>query len=132
MPVAPTLETVLLAEDEEVVRKLVVELLRRAGYQVLAAANGQLALEAAQAHAGPIHLLISDVAMPAMTGLELARRIGLLHPAIKILLISGYSDPAAVEDLQQQPGFAYLRKPFTPQTLLQQTRTLLDGGSASA
>jgi CheY-like chemotaxis protein len=127
MPDAPTLETILLAEDEEIVRKLVMELLRRAGYQVLSAENGQLALEAARSHAEPIHLLISDVAMPAMTGLELARQIGLLHPKIKILLISGYSDPASVEDLQQQPGFAYLRKPFTPQTLLQQTRALLDG-----
>lgn len=127
---APTAETILLAEDEEIVRKLVVELLRRAGYQVLAAADGQLALETARAHTGAIHLLISDVAMPAMTGLELARQIGELHPGIRILLISGYSDPAAVEDLQQQPGFAYLRKPFTPQMLLQQARSLLDGTSA--
>ncbi|MGH9487166.1 MAG: response regulator [Terriglobales bacterium] len=122
-------ETILLAEDEEIVRKLVVEVLARAGYDVLAAANGILALEAARAHPGAIHLLISDVAMPAMTGLELARQIGQLHPDIRILLISGYSDPTAVEDLKQQAGFAYLRKPFTPQTLLQQARRLLDGGS---
>ncbi|TAN24591.1 MAG: response regulator [Acidobacteria bacterium] len=119
-------ETVLLAEDEEIVRRLVVELLLRAGFQVLAAANGELALETARTYAGPIHLLISDVAMPAMTGLELARRIGNLYPQIKILLVSGYSDPAAIDDLKQQAGFAYLRKPFTPQMLLEQARALLE------
>lgn len=119
-------ETVLLAEDEEIVRRLVVELLLRAGYDVLAAANGELALETARTHPGPIHLLISDVAMPAMTGLELARQIGKLHPQIKILLVSGYSDPAAIDDLKKQAGFAYLRKPFTPQMLLEQARILLE------
>ncbi|MGH9413672.1 MAG: response regulator [Terriglobales bacterium] len=122
-------ETVLLAEDEEIVRRLVVELLLRAGYEVLAAANGAVALETARTYSGPIHLLISDVAMPAMTGLELARQIGQLHPQIKILLVSGYSDPAAIDDLKQQAGFAYMRKPFTPQMLLEQARTLLDPGS---
>lgn len=121
-------ETVLLAEDEEIVRRLVVELLLRAGYDVLAAANGELALETARTYPGPIHLLISDVAMPAMTGLELARQIGKLHPQIKILLVSGYSDPAAIDDLKKQAGFAYLRKPFTPQMLLEQARTLLEVG----
>lgn len=120
--------TVLLAEDEEIVRRLVVEVLARAGYEVLAAGNGVLALEAARQHTGAIHLLISDVAMPQMTGLELARQIGALHPAIKILLVSGYADPAAIEDLKQQAGFAYLRKPFTPQRLLEQARWLLENG----
>ncbi|MGH9474717.1 MAG: response regulator [Terriglobales bacterium] len=120
--------TILLAEDEEIVRRLVVELLTRAGYEVLAAANGVLALEVARTHRSRIHLLISDVAMPAMTGVELARQIGALHPDTKILLISGYADPAAIEELKLQAGFAYLRKPFTPQTLLQQARLLLESG----
>ncbi|MGH9467949.1 MAG: response regulator [Terriglobales bacterium] len=128
MPPSPK-ETILLAEDEEIVRHLVIELLTRDGYTVLAAANGSLALEVARAHRRPIHLLISDVAMPQMTGLELARQISLLHPAVKILLVSGYSDPAAVEELKQQAGFAYLRKPFTPQALLQQARALLDSSA---
>ena len=120
------METVLLAEDEAVVRKLMMELLRRAGYEVLAAENGALALETAKAHGGRIHLLISDVAMPTMTGVDLARAIGELHPGIRILLVSGYSDPAAVETMRGQPGFAYMRKPFAPQTLMKEVRALLD------
>jgi len=117
--------TILLAEDEEVVRRLVTEILRRAGYEVLDASNGAQALEKARAQTTKIDLLVSDVAMPAMTGLELARQIGAMHPGIKILLISGYSDPAAVADMQDQPGFAYLRKPFAPSALLEQVRNLL-------
>ncbi len=120
------METVLLAEDEQVVRKLMMELLRRAGYEVLAAENGALALEAARAHAGRIHVLISDVAMPTMTGVDLAQAIGALHPGIKILLVSGYSDPAALETMRGQPGFSYMRKPFAPQTLIKEVRALLD------
>ncbi|MGH9394845.1 MAG: response regulator [Terriglobales bacterium] len=117
--------TILLAEDEEVVRRLVTEILRRADYEVLDAANGAQALEKARSQTTPIDLLISDVAMPAMTGVELSRQISAMHPGIRILLISGYSDPAAVADMQDQPGFAYLRKPFAPNALLEQVRSLL-------
>ncbi len=124
------LETILVAEDEEVVRRLLVELLRRAGYKVLDAANGVLALELARRYREPIHLLITDVAMPVMTGTELARQIGAVQPGLRILLISGYSDPAQVADVQEQTKIAYLRKPFAPRALLGQVRALLDAPRA--
>lgn len=124
LPTSP--ETILVAEDEEVVRRLLVELLRRAGYHVLDAANGVLALELARAHEAPIKLLITDVAMPGMHGTELARQLGAIQPGLRILLISGYSDPARVAEIQTQPGVAYLRKPFVPKALLGQVRALLD------
>ncbi|MGH9483209.1 MAG: response regulator [Terriglobales bacterium] len=124
LPTSP--ETILVAEDEEVVRRLLVELLRRAGYEVLAAANGALALELARGHETPINLLITDVAMPGMHGTELARKLGALQPGLRILLISGYSNPAQVAEIQSQPGVAYLRKPFVPKALLSQVRSLLD------
>jgi len=126
------LETILVAEDEEVVRRLLVELLRRAGYKVLDAANGVLALELARHYREPIHLLITDVAMPVMTGTELARQIGAVQPGLRILLISGYSDPAKVADVQEQTEVAYLRKPFAPRALLGQVRALLDAPRAAS
>lgn len=125
------METILVAEDEEVVRRLLVELLRRAGYTVLDAANGVLALELARGYSGAIQLLITDVAMPVMTGTELARQIGAVQAGLRILLISGYSDPAQVADIQEQPGVAYLRKPFAPRALLDQVRALLDAPLAA-
>src|SRR6185312_12810924 len=117
--------TVLLAEDEAIVRRLVAEVLRRAGYKVIETVDGAMALEAARQAREPIHLLISDVAMPTMSGLELARCIAQQHPQIRILLMSGYSDPRAIADLQDQHGLAYLRKPFAPKVLMQQVASLL-------
>ncbi|MGH9416056.1 MAG: response regulator [Terriglobales bacterium] len=126
MTPSPDRETILVAEDEAVVQKLLLELLRREGYATLAADDGAAALELARNHAGPLDLLITDVVMPKMAGTDLARQIAELKPGIRILLISGYSNPDAVAPLQNLAGVAYLRKPFLPRTLLAQVRALLD------
>lgn len=117
--------TILLAEDEEPVRRLLVELLRSAGYRVLAAASGTEALALAQAHPDPIALLVTDVAMPAMNGAELAQRLLELQSDARVLFISGYSQAGALDELAAKPGFQYLRKPFTPRGLLQRIREIL-------
>lgn len=115
----------LVAEDEDAVRRLLVELLRSAGYKVLAAASGAQALELAAAHPEPISLLVTDVAMPAMNGGELARRLVASHQQARVLFISGYSQAGALDDLAGRPDFEYLRKPFTPAALLARVRALL-------
>lgn len=117
--------TILLAEDEEPVRRLLVELLRSAGYRVLAAASGVEALSLAAAHPDPIALLVTDVAMPVMNGAELARRLLEQHADARVLFISGYSQVGALDELADKPGFQYLRKPFTPRGLLQRVREIL-------
>lgn len=119
-------ETILVAEDEAVVQKLLLELLRREGYATLAANDGVAALELARNHTGPIQLLITDVVMPKMAGTDLARQVTALKPGIRVLLISGYSNPESVAPLQNQAGVTYLRKPFLPRTLLAEVRALLD------
>ncbi|HEY7838824.1 MAG TPA: response regulator [Terriglobales bacterium] len=122
-PRAP--DVILLAEDEGEVRRFLAKLLGGAGYQVLEAANGALALAAAQAHAGPIHLLVTDVVMPVMTGTELARHFLVARPQARVLFISGYSDPAAIAEIQTLAGAEYLGKPFSPRDLLSRVRVLL-------
>lgn len=117
--------TILLAEDEEPVRRLLVELLRGAGYCVLAAGSGAEALALAAAHSAPIALLVTDVAMPLMNGAELARRLQATQSGARVLFISGYSQVGALDALAEQPGFQYLRKPFTPRGLLERVREIL-------
>ncbi|MGH9519465.1 MAG: response regulator, partial [Terriglobales bacterium] len=99
--------TILLAEDEEPVRRLLVELLRSAGYCVLAAGSGAEALAMAAEHPQPIALLVTDVAMPAMNGAELARRLQEKQSGTRVLFISGYSQAGALDALAEQPGFQY-------------------------
>src|SRR5205823_6490244 len=89
-------ETILLAEDEEMVRKLARQVLEMYGYQVLEAANGGAALLLCERHKRPINLLITDVIMPEMSGRELADRLAQLRPEMKVLYMSGYTDDAIV------------------------------------
>jgi PAS domain S-box-containing protein len=119
-------ETVVLVEDEPLVRNLVGEVLRRSGYPVLEFVNGQEALARAKRHSGLIHLLVTDVVMPGMSGIELARRLGLGHPEMRVLFISGYPDDLVGPKGVPQPGRTFLQKPFTPDTLLRKVRMLLD------
>ena len=119
-------ETVLLAEDDVAVRGLVAEVLRRRGYQVLEAPGGEEAVEAIARHAGPVHLLITDVVMPGMGGQELTRRLLEARPELRVLLISGYSgERTEVGDLPAGP-VAFLQKPFSPGALARKVRDLLD------
>src|SRR6266705_363789 len=120
-------ETVLLAEDEQLVRVLARKVLEQAGYTVLVAAGGAEALEIARRHDGPIHLLLTDVVMPEMSGRELMHRITQVRPDTRVLYMSGYADEAIAHHGVLDPGTAFMQKPFTPGTLATKVRAVLDG-----
>ncbi|MGE5689270.1 MAG: PAS domain S-box protein [Pseudomonadota bacterium] len=123
-------ETVLLVEDEDVVRALVSEMLGAAGYRVLEAPDGASALAAAEAYAGEIDVLMSDVVMPGMTGQELAGRLVGARPRVRVLFTSGYTEDAIAGHGVLSPGTAFLEKPFTSSQLAVKLRSLLDDGVA--
>jgi CheY-like chemotaxis protein len=124
-------ETVLLVEDEEPVRLLTRQLLEQLGYRVLTAGLGREALQLSAQHAGPIHLLLSDVVMPHMAGRELAQRLISERPHLRVLFMSGYTDDVVAHHGVQAAGAAFLHKPFTPGVLAGKVREVLDGdGSA--
>ncbi len=125
-PAADGAETVLVAEDEDMVRTLVGEILRQQGYEVLEAYRGSEALEMSERHEGPIHLLITDVVMPGMSGPDLARRFTSLRPEARVLFMSGYTDDAIVHHGVLDPGTEYIQKPFTAAGLCARVRRLLD------
>ncbi|MBL8111598.1 MAG: response regulator, partial [Acidobacteria bacterium] len=133
LPALPTgTETVLLVEDEIAVRRLAVETLRRCGYRVLEAANGEEALERSAEERGPIDLLVTDVVMPRLGGRALAERFGLVRPGCRVLFMSGYADDAILRHGVLAPGLAFLQKPFSPAALAQKVRALLDATSDRA
>jgi two-component system cell cycle sensor histidine kinase/response regulator CckA len=119
-------ETVLLVEDEDEVRAAVCESLQMRGYTVLKARHGKEAVMICRRHDGPIHLLLTDVVMPQMTGPELAQRVSLLRPGMKVLYVSGYTSDALAQRNMMELGTAYLQKPFTPEALARQVRAVLD------
>ena len=119
-------ETILLAEDEEMVRSLMRNVLKRQGYEVLEAANGGAALLLCECHEGPIHLMITDVVMPEMSGRELTDRLTRLRPEMKVLFMSGYTDDTIVRHGILESDIAFLQKPFTPHALALKVRELLD------
>jgi PAS domain S-box-containing protein len=119
-------ETILVAEDQDGVRALTVDYLTSLGYTVLAAENGESALDLAERQSGQIHLLLTDAMMPRMSGLALARRLRERRPGVKVLYISGYAnDAAALEGigLENEP---FLQKPFSMDDLARKVRALLD------
>jgi len=118
-------ETILLVEDEEAVRALTGEVLRRQGYEVIEAEHGKQALELAQRLSAEIHLLLTDIVMPYMNGRDLAEQISSLRPGTKVLFMSGYTDHAAVHR-ELSAGAPFLQKPFTPDALARKVRGLLD------
>ncbi len=120
-------ETVLLVEDEELVRVLARDVLRRHGYTVLEAQDGADALGVAVTHRGPIHLMIADVVMPAMGGQEVAASLSPLHREMKILYMSGYTDEAIERHGILSAGSRFLQKPFRIDALLRIVREVLDG-----
>jgi len=121
-------EVVLLAEDEDNIREPAQEILEGRGYTVLAASDGAHAIEAAQGWNGPIHLLISDVVMPGMSGSELAARLEAERPGLRVLYISGYPEDAIARHGVLHPGRSFLQKPFPPGVLLRTVREILDQG----
>jgi signal transduction histidine kinase len=118
-------ETILLAEDDEAVRGIAVLALSRAGYQVLAADSGSMALELAAEHAGGIDLLVTDVVMREMSGRQLAEEIARLRPDVRILYMSGYTENTIVHHGVLDPDVEFLAKPFTPSALVTKVRELL-------
>jgi two-component system cell cycle sensor histidine kinase/response regulator CckA len=119
-------ETILLVEDEEEVRKLAVRVLERQGYKVLAARDGDEALLICERHQDPIHLMLTDVVMPGMNGHELAERLEPLHPRMKVLYMSGYTDNAIVLHGVLVEGVNYIQKPFTVDALTKKVREVLE------
>ncbi len=119
-------ETILLVEDEEAVRALVRRILRQQGYIVLEARDGAEALMLCQRHTGWIHLLITDVVMPHVSGRELAGRLEAMRPELKVLYMSGYPDEAIAHHGVLEKGTAFLQKPFTPSALVLKVREVLD------
>ena len=119
-------ETILVAEDDPLVRGVIVRAVGAAGYRVLEAQGGREALARAAAEPGPIHLAISDVVMPGMNGRELVERLRLLRPDIRVLFVSGYSDEVVSHHGVLDSGVELLPKPFTPAALLEQVRRVLD------
>jgi PAS domain S-box-containing protein len=118
-------ETVLLVEDEDAIRALAREVLRRHGYVVLEARHGVDALRVAERHLDAIHLLITDVVMPHLSGRELADRLAPIRPTMKTLFMSGYTGHSLRHD-DVPTGASFLQKPFTPEILARRVRHILD------
>jgi len=120
-------ETVLLVEDEPSLRKLMSEILCGRGYRVLEAANGQEAQFFVQkCIEGELHLLLTDVEMPGMGGRELAQKVQILHPEVKVLFTSGYPDDTDTRNATLQAGTVFLQKPFSTGLLIHKVREVLD------
>ncbi len=125
-PIHPGDETVLLVEDEPEVRSLVQRILKTQGYTVVTAANPDEALAVAREFKGAIQLMVTDVVMPGMSGLQLAERLVPTRPDMRVLFVSGYTDDAMGPHGILEPGKAFLQKPFTPSALARKIRDVLD------
>jgi PAS domain S-box-containing protein len=120
-------ETVLLVEDEDGLRELAQLILKASGYKVLSTRNGDEAVHVCQGYADVIHLLLTDVVMPKMSGRQLTDLLAPSRPSMKVLYMSGYTDDMMVRHGIQDEGTNFLPKPFTPAALTQKVRDVLDG-----
>ena len=120
-------ETLLIVENESAIRYLLQVALRRNGYTVLAAESGREALQLVRNHAGAIHLLITDVMMPDMDGPELVRHLSTIRPDTRTLFMSGYMDDTLGERGILSTNANFIQKPFSPGTIAQRIREILDG-----
>jgi NO-binding membrane sensor protein with MHYT domain/nitrogen-specific signal transduction histidine kinase len=123
-------ETVLVVEDEEAVRQLAARTLFVRGYTPLVANTGEEALRLSEQHVGPIHLLLTDVVLPRMSGSRLAESLLAARPEIRVLYMSGFAENAIVHNGVLQPGTDFIQKPFTPHVLAVKLREVLAGASA--
>jgi DNA-binding NtrC family response regulator len=123
-PLGETLETILLVEDHTVLRKLVKQILDDAGFTVIAASSSKQAIKLEAEFPGTIHLLLSDVRMPGMTGPNLAKRLKEGRPQMRVVLMSGYPGGAL---LVLNYGWHYIEKPFVPAVLVRKIKDVLRG-----
>ena len=123
-------ETLLIVENEAAIRNLLQMALRRNGYTVLTAESGREALDVVRDHSGPIHLLITDVMMPEIDGPELVRRLAAIRPDTRTLFMSGYMDDALGDQGVLPANVNFIQKPFSPRTIAQRVREILDGTSS--
>jgi two-component system, cell cycle sensor histidine kinase and response regulator CckA len=124
--VPPGKETILLAEDEEGVRTIIRLSLAAAGYTVLESRNVDEAIQICRDYEGQIHLLLTDVVMPKLSGRQLADLLVATRPGMKVLYMSGYTDDSVVRHGVLGSGMAFLQKPFAPLTLAKKVREVLD------
>lgn len=128
-PEVPTKETILLVDDEQSVRAIVLKILRRANYNVLEAENGEAALRIADAHPGKIDLLVTDMYMPGLRGPEVAQRLALTRPGLRVLFMSGYAEQDARTGVPE--GANFLNKPFSGADLAKTVDAVLKGPPVS-
>jgi two-component system, cell cycle sensor histidine kinase and response regulator CckA len=121
-------ETVALVEDEPSLRSVIHDLLREGGYSVIVGESPEASVAAAEAHAGPIHLVLTDLVMPGMSGAQAAARVQAAHPKARVLYMSGYTSSAAGYQGGLPEGHAFLQKPFSIDVLLRKVREVLDAG----
>jgi two-component system, cell cycle sensor histidine kinase and response regulator CckA len=119
-------ETVLVAEDQDLYRELICEILNDQGYEVISAANGEAALRKAAEHSGPIHVILTDVIMPTLSGFELVKAVRASRPETRVIFMSGYMDDAVSRHGVINAGDGFLQKPFGPTELLRQIRKVLE------
>jgi len=117
--------TILLVEDEEMVRRLMCEVLEREGYRVLACSHPAEGIKESKRYSGQIDLLLTDVVMPGMNGREMADRIHETLPHLRVVFMSGYTEHALTQEGQVDPNFEYLQKPFTLKSLTQKLAKVL-------
>jgi CheY-like chemotaxis protein len=119
-------ETVLLVEDDEALRAVIGELLSEGGYRVIGGLGPEEALESAEKHDGPIHLVLTDLVMPRRSGLEVVARLATTRPRTRVLFMSGYTSTAAQNHASLPVHHAFLQKPFSQDALLRKVREVLD------
>jgi len=125
-------ETVLVAEDDDSVQDVAQRTLQRYGYNGLSAQSGEEALRVSDQIDGPIHLLLTDVIMPGMSGHELGKRLQSARPEIKVVYMSGYTDNAISHHGVLDPAVHFMEKPFSPEGLARKVREVLDASSTEA
>jgi two-component system cell cycle sensor histidine kinase/response regulator CckA len=119
-------ETILLVDDEEPVQYLVRDILKRRGDRLLAASDGPAALRVSHAFQGDIHLLVTDILMPRMNGMEVATCLTAARPLMNVVYMSGHAETVVSEHGRMSRGRYFLRKPFLPPTLVRKIREVLD------